>query len=181
MDTIIVTGGAGFIGSNFVRLALRETEARVVVIDKLTYAGNLESLDDVRRNPRFNFVQGDIADRSLVDRLYTDHHPTWVVNFAAESHVDRSIDGPRAFIETNIVGTFELLDAARLYVRELAPEARDRFRFCTSPPTRCTVRSARPASSTRRRRTHRIRRTRPRRRAPTTWCGRIARRTACRR
>jgi len=129
MDTIIVTGGAGFIGSNFVRLALRETEARVVVIDKLTYAGNLESLDDVRRNPRFNFVQGDIADRSLVDRLYTDHHPTWVVNFAAESHVDRSIDGPRAFIETNIVGTFELLDAARLYVRELAPEARDRFRF----------------------------------------------------
>ena len=129
MDTIIVTGGAGFIGSNFVRLALAETEARVIVIDKLTYAGNLQSLDDVRRHPRFGFVQGDIADRALVDRLYADHQPTWVVNFAAESHVDRSIDGPRAFIETNIVGAFELLDAARLYIKELESSARDRFRF----------------------------------------------------
>ncbi|MFN8640581.1 MAG: dTDP-glucose 4,6-dehydratase [Candidatus Binatia bacterium] len=129
METIIVTGGAGFIGSNFVRLALAETEARVVVIDKLTYAGNLESLDAVRRHPRFTFVQGDIADRALVDRLYADHQPTWVVNFAAESHVDRSIDGPRAFVETNVVGAFELLDAARLYLREQAPAARERFRF----------------------------------------------------
>ena len=129
METILVTGGAGFIGSNFVRLVLAETDARVVVIDKLTYAGNLESLEAVRRNPRFAFVQGDIADRGVVDRLYADHHPTWVVNFAAESHVDRSIDGPRAFVETNIVGAFELLDAARLYVRELAPAARDQFRF----------------------------------------------------
>ena len=129
METILVTGGAGFIGSNFVRLVLAETDARVVVIDKLTYAGNLESLEAVRRNPRFAFVQGDIADRGVVDRLYADHHPTWVVNFAAESHVDRSIDGPRAFVETNIVGAFELLDAARLYVRELAPAAREQFRF----------------------------------------------------
>ena len=129
MDTIIVTGGAGFIGSNFVRLVLAETDARVVVIDKLTYAGNLESLEAVRRHPRFAFVQGDIADRALVDRVYADNRPTWVVNFAAESHVDRSIDGPRAFVETNIVGAFELLDAARAYVRELSPAARDQFRF----------------------------------------------------
>jgi dTDP-glucose 4,6-dehydratase len=129
MDTIIVTGGAGFIGSNFVRLALAETTARVVVVDKLTYAGNLESLDDVRRDPRFVFVHGDIADRTLVDRVYAEYAPTWVVNFAAESHVDRSIDGPRAFIETNIVGTFELLDAARAHLGTREPAARERFRF----------------------------------------------------
>jgi len=129
MDTILVTGGAGFIGSNFVRLALAESDARVVVLDKLTYAGNLESLEDVRRDPRFGFVQGDIADRALVDRLYAEHQPTWVVNFAAESHVDRSIDGPRAFVETNVVGTFELLDAARAHLKSLDGEARARFRF----------------------------------------------------
>jgi len=129
MDTIIVTGGAGFIGSNFVRLVLAETDARVVVLDKLTYAGNLESLADVRADPRLVFVQGDIADRPLVDQLYRAHRPTWVVNFAAESHVDRSIDGPRAFVETNIVGAFELLDAARAHLRAQDDAARARFRF----------------------------------------------------
>ncbi len=129
MDTMLVTGGAGFIGSNFVRLALAETAWRVVVLDKLTYAGNLESLADVRSDPRLTFVHGDIADRALVDRLYREHRPTWVINFAAESHVDRSIDGPRAFVETNIVGTFELLDAARVHCAALEPGLRDRFRF----------------------------------------------------
>ena len=128
MDTILVTGGAGFIGSNFVRLALAETAVRVVVLDKLTYAGNRATLADVAREPRLVFVEGDIADRPLVDRLYREHQPTWVVNFAAESHVDRSIDGPRAFIETNIVGTFELLDAARAYLAA-HEAARAAFRF----------------------------------------------------
>jgi dTDP-glucose 4,6-dehydratase len=129
MDTLIVTGGAGFIGSNFVRLVLTLTDACVVVMDKLTYAGNRQSLADVAQHPRFIFVQADIADRAAVDAVYRDYQPIWVVNFAAESHVDRSIDGPRVFIETNINGTFELLDAARLYVATLDASARTRFRF----------------------------------------------------
>ncbi|NOT54332.1 MAG: dTDP-glucose 4,6-dehydratase [Deltaproteobacteria bacterium] len=129
METMVVTGGAGFIGSNFVRLALARTEARVVVMDKLTYAGNRQSLADVEQHPRFVFVEADIADRPAVDAIYRDYQPTAVINFAAESHVDRSIDGPRVFIETNINGTFELLDAARLYVAKLEAATRERFRF----------------------------------------------------
>jgi dTDP-glucose 4,6-dehydratase len=129
MDTIVVTGGAGFIGSNFVRLLMRQTAARVVVLDNLTYAGNLLSLADVSGDARFVFVRGDIADRTLVAQVYREHRPMWVVNFAAESHVDRSIDGPRAFVETNISGTFELLDAARVYLAALDPAGRGRFRF----------------------------------------------------
>jgi dTDP-glucose 4,6-dehydratase len=129
METMIVTGGAGFIGSNFVRLALTRTTHRVVVFDKLTYAGNLASLDDVARDPRFVFVKGDIADRAAVQALYTEHRPSWVVNFAAESHVDRSIDHPRDFVDTNVLGTFELLDVARRYCGELDAGARQRFRF----------------------------------------------------
>jgi dTDP-glucose 4,6-dehydratase len=129
MDAVVVTGGAGFIGSNFVRLLLRRRAGRVVVLDKLTYAGSLENLDEVRTRPNFAFVHGDIADRALVAQVYREHRPTWVVNFAAESHVDRSIDGPRAFVETNVVGTFELLEAARAYVAELDAGTRARFRF----------------------------------------------------
>jgi dTDP-glucose 4,6-dehydratase len=129
MDTVVVTGGAGFIGSNFVRLLMRQTAMRVVVLDKLTYAGNRESLADVSRDERFAFVHGDIADRALVAQVYRDQHPTWVVNFAAESHVDRSIDGPRAFVETNITGTFELLEAARGYLAAADAATRERFRF----------------------------------------------------
>jgi len=129
MHSMIVTGGAGFIGANFVRRALERTAARVVVLDKLTYAGNLESLRDVERDARFSFVHGDIADGALVTRLLDEHQPAWVVNFAAESHVDRSIDGPRAFVETNTVGAFELLEAARRHLAG-ADEARRRdFRF----------------------------------------------------
>jgi dTDP-glucose 4,6-dehydratase len=128
-QSLLVTGGAGFIGSNFVRLALARTEARVVVLDKLTYAGNLASLADVARHPRFVFVRADIADRAAVERAFRDHRPTAVVNLAAETHVDRSIDGPRAFVQTNLVGTFELLDAARAYVAGLEPAARRAFRF----------------------------------------------------
>jgi dTDP-glucose 4,6-dehydratase len=129
MDTIVVTGGAGFIGSNFVRFALGRTGARVVVVDKLTYAGNLASLEDVSRDPRCVFVKADIADRQAIDAVFREHQPMWVVNFAAESHVDRSIDGPRAFVHTNVVGAFELLDAARAYLATAAAGARDRFRL----------------------------------------------------
>jgi dTDP-glucose 4,6-dehydratase len=128
-DTWIVTGGAGFIGSNFVRLALAKTDARIVVVDLLTYAGNLESLADVSKDPRFQFEKADIADREAIDRIFRQQRPTAVLNFAAETHVDRSIDGPAAFIRTNLVGTFELLDAARQMLAERPAAERERFRF----------------------------------------------------
>jgi dTDP-glucose 4,6-dehydratase len=128
-DTLLVTGGAGFIGCNFVRLALAETDARVFVLDKLTYAGSLENLADVLDDPRLTFLQGDIADRREVRRIFAEHRPTSVVNFAAESHVDRSIDDASAFIRTNIVGAFELLEAARHHVSSLDGNARSAFRF----------------------------------------------------
>src|SRR5687767_316932 len=118
METLLVTGGAGFIGCNFVRLALAETRARIIVLDKLTYAGSLENLADVLGDPRLTFVQGDIADRVEVRRVFAEHKPDAVVNFAAESHVDRSIEDASAFIETNIVGAFVLLEAARRHVTE---------------------------------------------------------------
>jgi dTDP-glucose 4,6-dehydratase len=124
--TIVVTGGAGFIGCNFVRHALARTEARVVVLDKLTYAGNLESLADVSSHPRYAFVEGDIADREAVRDLFRREAPSAVVNFAAETHVDRSIDDPAAFVRTNVTGAFELLEAARLFLREKPAEG---FRF----------------------------------------------------
>jgi len=126
VETIVVTGGAGFIGSNFVRHALARTEASVVVLDKLTYAGNLESLADVASHPRYAFVRADIADREAVRALFRERRPSAVVNFAAETHVDRSIDDPAAFVRTNVTGTFELLEAARQLLRETPGSA---FRF----------------------------------------------------
>ncbi|MFZ0429712.1 MAG: dTDP-glucose 4,6-dehydratase [Acidobacteriota bacterium] len=128
-DLYIVTGGAGFIGSNFVRHCLAQSGAQVVVLDKLTYAGNLESLRECESDPRFRFVRGDIADRDLVRRLITEGRPSAILNFAAETHVDRSIDGPEAFVNTNVVGTFVLLDEARAYWKALSGEAKARFRF----------------------------------------------------
>jgi len=128
VETIVVTGGAGFIGSNFVRHALARTDARVVVLDKLTYAGNLESLSDVASHPRYAFVEADIADREAVRALFRDHRPAAIVNFAAETHVDRSIDDPFSFVRTNVTGAFELLEAARLFLRQ-EPGASDAFRF----------------------------------------------------
>jgi len=127
--TLLVTGGAGFIGSNFVRQWLAEEEGRLVNLDKLTYAGNLDSLAEVLDDRRHVFVQGDIGDGALVARLLAEHRPRAVVNFAAESHVDRSIDGPAAFVETNVVGTFRLLEASRQYWATLAEPERDQFRF----------------------------------------------------
>ncbi len=129
MGTMLITGGAGFIGSNYVRHVLRNTDDSIVVLDKLTYAGCLESLADVRADARFTFVRGDIVDETLVARLLQEHDVESVVNFAAESHVDRSIDSPRPFIDTNIVGTFVLLDAARRHHDRLTGADRERFRF----------------------------------------------------
>jgi dTDP-glucose 4,6-dehydratase len=127
--TLLVTGGAGFIGANFVLDWLRQSDEPVVNFDALTYAGNLESLQSLQGDARHIFVRGDICDRVLVDRLLTDHRPRAIVHFAAESHVDRSIHGPGAFIKTNVEGTYLLLEAARAYWTTLAPQQRDAFRF----------------------------------------------------
>ena len=125
----MVTGGAGFIGANFVRTLLRRTQDRLIVLDKLTYAGNLESLKDILSDSRFKFVQGDISDRDLVRSLMFQEKPFSVINLAAETHVDRSIDNPRPFIETNLVGTFELLEASRLFFKEQDSSLQAQFRF----------------------------------------------------
>lgn len=130
MKTLLVTGGAGFIGSNFVHLILKRfQDIQIIVLDKLTYAGNLDSLRNVEGDPRYTFVHGDICDAGLVATLLKKHQPSAVVHFAAESHVDRSIDGPAEFIETNINGTFTLLEAARQYWADSTDEAKSKFRF----------------------------------------------------
>jgi dTDP-glucose 4,6-dehydratase len=129
MTTLLVTGGAGFIGGAFVRQVVRETAARVVNLDALTYAGNLDSLAGIAKEPRHLFVHGDIRNRTLLDELLAAHRPSAIVHFAAESHVDRSIDGPRAFLDTNVTGTFELLSAARRYYESLDAAAAASFRF----------------------------------------------------
>jgi len=128
MQTWLVTGGAGFIGGNFVLDAVA-SGVRVVNLDALTYAGNLDTLSALKDDPGHVFVHGDIGDRGLVARLLAGHRPGAVLNFAAESHVDRSIDGPAAFIQTNVVGTLALLECVRDYWRSLEGEARDGFRF----------------------------------------------------
>ncbi|MGY5662856.1 GDP-mannose 4,6-dehydratase, partial [Vibrio chemaguriensis] len=112
---ILVTGGAGFIGSAVVRHIIRDTQDTVINLDKLTYAGNLESLVHVSESERYYFEQVDICDRAELDRVFSEHQPDRVMHLAAESHVDRSIDGPAAFIETNVMGTYHLLEAARQY------------------------------------------------------------------
>jgi dTDP-glucose 4,6-dehydratase len=128
METIIVTGGAGFIGANFVRHVLGHGAARVVVIDKLTYAGNLCTIETLI-GPRLLFIHADIADREAVEAMFSQHHPSALVNFAAETHVDRSIDDPSPFVDTNIVGTFVLLEAARKYLGSRNNPGRSAFRF----------------------------------------------------
>jgi dTDP-glucose 4,6-dehydratase len=125
----LVTGGAGFIGSALVRQLLGESEAVVGNLDKLTYAGSLESLGEYRDQPRHQFVRGDICDAEAVGALFRDLRPTGVFHLAAESHVDRSIDSPAPFVETNVVGTFTLLEGALAYWHALAAGERDRFRF----------------------------------------------------
>jgi dTDP-glucose 4,6-dehydratase len=130
MKTLLVTGGAGFIGGNFVLRSLAQDEnLRIINIDALTYAGNLDTLASLARNPRHVFIHGDISDGERVSQLLAEYAPDAVVNFAAESHVDRSIDGPAAFVQTNIVGTLNLLQCSLDYWRALPAVERQRFRF----------------------------------------------------
>ena len=127
---ILVTGGAGFIGGNFVLDWLKDKKAEGIInLDKLTYAGNLATLDSLKSDPRHIFVHGDIGDNELVTQLLKEHQPRAIVNFAAESHVDRSIHGPAEFVQTNIVGTFNLLECAREYWNGLAQDKKNHFRF----------------------------------------------------
>ncbi|MFT3848053.1 MAG: dTDP-glucose 4,6-dehydratase [Propionivibrio sp.] len=127
--TLLVTGGAGFIGSNFVLDWLAQSDEPVMTLDKLTYAGNLENLSSLEGDARHLFIQGDIGDYDLVSRLLAERRPRAVINFAAESHVDRSIHGPGEFIQTNIVGTFQLLEAVRGYWNGMGDEAKTGFRL----------------------------------------------------
>jgi dTDP-glucose 4,6-dehydratase len=129
MRTILVTGGAGFIGSNLIYRLLEDEDARVVNFDALTYAGNPETLAEAARNPRYSFVHGDICDAALVSRTLAEHRPAALMHLAAESHVDRSIDGPAEFLRTNVIGTFTLLETVVEYWRALPPGARAAFRF----------------------------------------------------
>ncbi|VEI15377.1 dTDP-glucose 4,6-dehydratase 2 [Serratia plymuthica] len=129
LKRILVTGGAGFIGSAVVRHIIEATQDSVVVVDKLTYAGNLESLAVIADNERYSFEQVDICDRAALDRVFAQYRPDVIMHLAAESHVDRSIDGPAAFIETNVVGTYTLLEAARQYWQPLDAEKKQSFRF----------------------------------------------------
>ena len=129
MKTIMVTGGAGFIGGNFVIRQVLRGDTEVINLDALTYAGNLDTLDAIEDDHNLNFVLGSIGDSALVDYLLQRHAPVAIVNFAAESHVDRSIDSPEAFIQTNVVGTFQLLESTRRYWRGLNPDQQKAFRF----------------------------------------------------
>lgn len=127
--SLVITGGAGFIGSNLARVALAQTTERIVIVDKLTYAGSLLNLEGVLDSPRVRFLAADIADEVAMRDLFEAERPRTILNLAAETHVDRSIDGPRPFIDTNIVGTFVLLEAARRYTAGSPPADREAFRF----------------------------------------------------
>jgi len=126
---ILITGGAGFIGANYVLQELGKIEPKLVNLDKLTYAGNLQTLESISDKPNYHFYQSDIGDRALVAQILEKYQPEAVINFAAESHVDRSIHGPDDFIQTNIVGTFNLLESVRAYYEKLNADKKDTFRF----------------------------------------------------
>ena len=127
--TILVTGAAGFIGSNFVLNWFDHSDENIIALDKLTYAGNLENLKSVESNERYHFVKGDIADSGLISKILKEYNPRAIVNFAAESHVDRSIHGPDDFMQTNIIGTYRLLEEARSFFNTLSVDAKKQFRF----------------------------------------------------
>lgn len=129
MKICVVTGGAGFIGSNFIRFILNQNNISIINLDKLTYAGNVSSLKDIEESSKYRFLQQDICDQKLIEKILEQTQTDIIIHFAAESHVDRSIDGPAKFIETNINGTFSLLEAAKKYWRELDGEKKTKFRF----------------------------------------------------
>ncbi|HIB43860.1 MAG TPA: NAD-dependent epimerase/dehydratase family protein, partial [Nitrospina sp.] len=129
MKTFLVTGGAGFIGGNFILNLMKMGQATVINYDKLTYAGNLDTLSSVENDPNYKFIQGDICDRNKLTAVFEGHQIDFIVNFAAESHVDRSIESPEDFIQTNVLGTYELLEIARWYWRGLNKTRQDDFRF----------------------------------------------------
>ena len=129
MQTLLVTGGAGFIGANFVLQARKALKANIVNLDKLTYASNLKTLAELQDDPNYHFVQGDIGNKELVGYLLEQYQPDGIINFAAESHVDRSILSPQDFIQTNILGTFQLLEASLLYWQKLSAQKQEQFRF----------------------------------------------------
>src|SRR5690625_1728516 len=126
---LLITGGAGFIGSAVIRYLIRHTDDQVVNVDKLTYAGHLESLREISADPRYTFEHVDICDAQAMARVFRDHQPDAVMHLAAESHVDRSIEGPAPFIQTNIVGTYTLLEVPRGYWQGLPPDRKRGFRF----------------------------------------------------
>jgi len=158
-EKLLVTGAAGFIGANLVRHLLEHTDATLVVLDKLSYAGHLESLTELSGNARYRFVRGDIGDRRLIGELLETERPRAVLNLAAETHVDRSIDDPSAFIETNVVGSFGLLEAVRRHWSRLPEPERSAFRLLhvstdevygsIAPGARADERAATTRSSTR--------------------------------
>lgn len=128
-NTILVTGGAGFIGSAVVRYLIESSDSNIVVVDKLTYAGNLQSLATVADDARYTFEQVDICDAAELMRVFSQHRPKWVMHLAAESHVDRSIDGPGEFIQTNVIGTYQLLEASKTYFLSLSTADKENFKF----------------------------------------------------
>jgi NAD(P)-dependent dehydrogenase (short-subunit alcohol dehydrogenase family) len=178
---VLVTGGAGFIGSALVRHLVRDSAHEILNLDKLTYAGSLTTVEECADDPRYRFVEADICDADAVARAMASFDPDAIVHLAAESHVDRSIDGPDAFIETNIVGTYRMLRAATAHWAKLSGERRRRSGSTTSRRTRCSDRSARKGFFTRRPPTTRARPTRPPRQARITWCGPGTTPTGCRR
>jgi len=129
MKTFFITGGAGFIGGNFILNLMKSSQVKVINYDKLTYAGNLDTLSSIENNPNYIFIEGDICDRGNLNKLFKTHQIDYIVHFAAESHVDRSIDSPGDFIRTNVVGTFELLEAARNYITSKTKTQNKNFRF----------------------------------------------------
>src|SRR4030042_4298819 len=129
MKSILVTGGAGFIGSNFMLMERKQKDARIINLDLLTYAGNPKNLESLKGDPDYIFVHGNIGDKNVICNLLQNYRPSAVINFAAESHVDRSIDGPEDFIQTNVVGTFHLLEEIRHYWNALSGNDKGTFRF----------------------------------------------------
>lgn len=182
MKTYLVTGCAGFIGSNFVHYMLEKYEdIRLVNLDKLTYAGNLENLQDIEDDARHIFVQGDICDKALVTDLIAKYDPDYVINFAAESHVDRSIKNPEIFVESNVLGTVNLLQCCKdAWYDAAAKTWKEGKKYLQVPPTRSTAHWAPRAISWRRPRCARTARTLPPRPAPICSSRRSTTPTACR-